>query len=168
MNITGSEAALCLFLLMAGITDVRKRKVYNEWLIFGTILGIFFRGSAFPGPAALGLLFGYLGFLLRLFGAGDGKLIAVITGWLGVWDGVWAVWFGMIVGVLWSLVNRRRKQMAGEQRKSPGEFLVRVREAVGRFRYEGVRGGRREDKIPLAACQALGTVVYLFVARDLL
>lgn len=84
-------------------TDLRWGRVPNEALILLALAGVLARGMGFLTGALPFLLFGMCLFRFRAMGAGDGKLMAVIVGYLGIRGGFYAVALGFLVGALWSL-----------------------------------------------------------------
>ena len=100
---------------------------------------------------------------LRMVGAADVKLAALIVSWLGVGRGCSGLGAGMVLGALWSLGRLFRK----------GELLLRLRQLA---RYGGsclkdrtirpyerwIRDGD-QAVIPLGACLALGTILTLWL-----
>ncbi|MCD8083836.1 MAG: A24 family peptidase [Clostridiales bacterium] len=166
---TGSRVLLCLFMAGAGLTDLRRGKVYNWWLAIGALAGIYFQGQDFFRPAGAALVMTYLLFLFRLLGAGDGKLIAVLVGWLGVWDGLCAVWTGLAVGGFWALGRILGGYHVGRRFRTLYAHVFGVLR-TGRAEPYGVSDIREQDgRIPLAACMAVGTTIYLiYVGRRVL
>lgn len=75
----------------------------NRWLLAGAVFGVWLRGYGFLLAAAAVLIPAYLLFRMRMMGAGDGKLMALIAGYLGLDSGMKAIGAGMAVGAIWSL-----------------------------------------------------------------
>ncbi len=155
----GLDILLCLFLIRAGWTDLRSGKVYNRWLILGTAVGIWLRGCSFFPPAAAALVIAYVLYFFRLLGAGDGKLIAVMMGWLGAWEGLYAIFAGLMVAVLWSLCRTRERGWIGVRLRRLYLYMVRMLYTGQAEQYDGLWEGERDGRIPLAACLAVGTVI---------
>ena len=74
---------LCAGVMVCAWTDLKYGKVRNYWLWLLTVAGVLHRGSAFFFGAVLFLAAGMCLFRFRVMGAGDGKLMAVIGGYLG-------------------------------------------------------------------------------------
>lgn len=158
-----STGLLCLILAGAAWTDIQEGKVRNRWLFAGVIGGILCRGwDFFPGAAAV-LAGAFFLFRLRVMGAGDGKLMALIVGYLGMDSGLEAIFFGMAAGAIWSLCRLWHDKSLkiflthlavcftlGFQLKSAEGYDKRV-----------LKNPRRT--IPLAPCMAAGTYLYLMV-----
>lgn len=101
---------LCIFLFGAGISDLRERKVKNWWIALWSLAGIGCIGPGFFLPAFALLVPAFLLFAAGAMGAGDGKLMAVIAGYLGFWNGMYAIGTGMAIGALWSLYRLWRSR----------------------------------------------------------
>lgn len=90
------EMLLLFFAAGAAYTDYKQRKIPNAWILAGVMSGLlshFLRGgvtalgAAFLG-GVLGLVPGYVLWLLHVFKAGDGKLlwmIGTILGYAAMW-----------------------------------------------------------------------------------
>jgi len=156
---------LGLILLIATITDIIKRKVYN-WLTFpalGLGLGI---NVALQGLSGLwfgvaGLLIGGLiffpAFLWGGMGAGDIKLIAVVgafTGWLFVLN------VALYTAVIGGLIAVSLLFIKGELRitlKNIGRFIRSV--VVPKLELEPLSS---QYPLPYALAISLGTLAALF------
>ena len=132
-------------------------------LFMGTPGGNWCRGmDFFPGALAV-LLGAFFLFRLRVMGAGDGKLMAVIAGYLGLDSGLEAIFFGMAVGAIWSLC----RLWHGKSLKTYFIYLAAC--FTQEFQTRGINEcGEGVIKspmgtIPLAPCMAAGTYLYLMV-----
>ncbi|MCD8220613.1 MAG: hypothetical protein LUD07_00190 [Clostridiales bacterium] len=138
--------------------------MYNRWLVPGFLLGICLRGDAFFGPALSFFAVSYVLFRLRLAGGGDGKIAALLAGYLGVDAGLKAVGAGMLTGIVCSLYYYRQEK----------GFYIRLDLLAAWFwqmihlrkitECGSLSVKNRENTIPLAACMAVGTYLYLFVS----
>lgn len=154
---------LCLVLAGAAWTDIQEKKVRNWWLFVGAAGGIWCRGADFfPGALAV-LLAAFFLFRLRVMGAGDGKLMAVMAGYLGLDAGLEAIFFGMTVGAIWALC----RLWHGKNLKIclirlavcfTQEFQARRINECGDGVVKSPMGA-----IPLAPCMAAGTYLYLMI-----
>ena len=90
--------------MLAVIQDLSSMRISNRLILAGIMTGLGFR-LWMQGPAAIvpflvnisfPVIVLYLFFLMGAIGAGDIKLMGVITGFLGVWDGVLVIGFGMV------------------------------------------------------------------------
>jgi len=167
---TGS---LFLLLIVAAVTDVRQHRIPNWLVMSGTVFGIFYNLYSPPFPHAgliwplEGLGMGFMVFfpmyLLRIMGAGDVKLMAMVGAFLGPVDMLWALLCTMIAGGVLSI------------------FLVLARGTVRRMLnniktifslgYLSIASGMRPDvqletatsagKLPYGVAIASGTMFYL-------
>lgn len=111
-----------VFLGIACIQDYCRRKISN-WLIAGMFLymgfwrlydqGVGALGSCLAATALVGLLL-YPLFQLAMLGAGDVKLLAVCSGYVGLQQTVWFLFWtflaAAIVGVLRMMLRRDAKE----------------------------------------------------------
>lgn len=117
-----------------------------------------------------------------MMGAGDGKLMALIAGYLGLEPGIQAIGAGMAIGAIWSLCRiwhdrslllrfvglnayiRRTiltKELLPYQR-FPSEDPKKPLPLQEQKRLYGQLSARKSrHTIPLAACLASGTYLYL-------
>lgn len=72
-------------------------------------------------------------FLCRTIGAGDIKLMGVITGFLGVWDGVLVIGLGMVFAAVAASCRMIRREPSGSAWSGPQDLRWRP----------GSRGGSR-------------------------
>lgn len=133
----------------------------NLWLVLWSVIGVFCGGRDFVISAFAMLIPAFFLFSLGLLGAGDGKLMAVISGYLGFWNGLYAIWAGMIIGAAWLLCRLRR---GGNVQNCLIYLFVWFRQMI--HTKELILYGNTPEKdpgrtIPLAACLAAGTYVYL-------
>lgn len=159
---------LCIFLFGAGWTDLCCGKVRNRWLAAGALTGIVCTGKEFF-PAALAVLgVSFMLYHLRMMGAGDGKLMALISGYLGFDAGLRAIGMGMAVGAVWSLCRFWRNRGLRARLKHLSAYIGRVIQTrkITAYRVPGEKmsGTERGAYIPLAACMAAGTYLYLLVS----
>lgn len=119
-------ALLMLLLGLACITDVRARRIPN-WLVAAVLVAGILVSTAFdpvlPGllrafaGLGLGLAIWLPGWLLRMMGAGDVKLIAAAGAWLGPWGvvnaSIVAAVAGGVMALIW-LLWRRGRGRAGQ------------------------------------------------------
>ena len=106
---------LCAGVMACAWTDLKYGKVRNYWLWLLTVAGVLHRGSAFFFGAVLFLAAGMCLFRFRVMGAGDGKLMAVIGGYLGPLPGFYAIALGFLTGAVWSLWRMKRYGVAAER-----------------------------------------------------
>lgn len=155
-------------------------------------MGVWLRGSDFLLAAAAVLMPAYLLFRMRMMGAGDGKLMALIAGYLGLESGIHAIGAGMAIGAIWSLcriwhdknllsrftylnayirrtiltkemipyqrfASKERSQFADEEPALEEQMFSQNQKTV----YEQLSVKESRHTIPLAACLASGTYLYL-------
>lgn len=112
------DSWLVLVILLGGAWyDVKERRIPNWWSLGAVLCGLGLCALAAPVgeafKAALGYGFRILAatavlfpfFLLRVMGAGDIKMMAVMVGCLGVPGGACAISLGFIVGAILALIK---------------------------------------------------------------
>lgn len=100
-------------------------------------------------------------FFLRMFGAGDIKLMAVITGYLGIRGGAAAITYGCFVGAILALVKLLVRKNVHQRLIYLFVYfrrLFQTKEIVPYYRAD--RDGYGVT-IPFAACLLMGYVWYL-------
>lgn len=156
-------ALLCILLFGGAWTDCKYRRVKNSWLLWGIAAGVWLQGMAFVTAAAAALIPVFLLFRLGLLGAGDGKMMVCIAGCLGLQDGFMAIGFGMAVGAVWSLcILLHHRSLMTRLNYLYAWFRQRVQTKTWTA-YIPPAGEHGEEKIPLAACLAVGSYVYLLL-----
>ncbi|SFC26436.1 prepilin peptidase CpaA [Polaromonas sp. OV174] len=169
---------LLIFLIIASVSDFRTFRIPN-WLTFsGMVFGLIY--SAFvPFSFRLGffwalggLLLGFLIMLpcyaLKIMGAGDVKLMAMVGAFLGVSDTLHAVAFSFIVGGIaalgFSLFNKALIRMLGNVKNIAQMMMM---SAIGGFRPDvQIEASKSVGKLPYGICISIGTVAYV-VAKQL-
>lgn len=160
--------------------DVKEHRIPNWWVLAGIISGILLLVLESEEPVSSGvflkmsvlfllrmtvviLIFLVL-FLLRMMGAGDIKMAALICGYLGFREGILAVAWGLFLGAVWSFLKLLLT----------GRFLNRISYFLAYFKrlfqtgkitayYKPKRDGYG-DVIPLGLCLFVGTVCSFLMA----
>lgn len=169
-----SLPVLVLLLGLAAWTDWRTMRIPNWLTVPGMAWGLYF--SAIQGASvASGLLAGALGlltglllllplFALRVLGAGDVKLLAMVGAFLGALATFKAALVIGIVGgvaaLLFAIAHR-----------ALGQLAVNARDIVQSAALPGVHlwrpgvSGTSIGKLPYGICIALGTLVFLVLRQ---
>lgn len=115
-----------IFLLIAvtgsALWDLRTGRIPNRWLLaWCFLLGIGRAAICRGSPWEAGILYGadicfaaicfFPLFLFRMMGAGDIKLMALITGALGKTDGMEVIFCSLAASAVWSLIVMTRKRI---------------------------------------------------------
>lgn len=143
------------------MTDLIYGKVFNQWLLLGAFLGIGCVGLRFLGVAAVVLAFTFLLFRLRMMGAGDCKMMAVIAGYLGLETGVRAIASGLAVGAVWSLCRLWHDRSLRVRLMYFAAYFTRIIQEKKIRAYDELSGTDGRHRIPLAACLSVGVFWYL-------
>lgn len=153
-------------MILAGAagTDLCCGKVRNWWLFLGMAAGIRCVGAGFVSAAGMMLVPVYLLFCFRLMGAGDGKLMVLIAGYLGFWQGLAAIWTGLLIGAVWSICRFWHDGSFRTRLFYLSAYFMRTIRQQTVTAYEDFSGAGGRHRIPLAACLAAGVYLYLFVS----
>lgn len=155
---------LCVILLVAGVSDFRYHRVYNGWLLMGMAVGVALEGRDFLLSAGIVLIPVFLLFRLRLMGAGDAKLMALIAGYLGLDAGLAAIGAGLAAGAAWSLCRLLHGRDLRIRLTYLSVYFRRVFLTGMITAYDMPSREDGREQIPLAACLAVGTYLYLLAS----
>ncbi len=165
-------------LTVASISDYRTYRIPNWLTVGGMTTGLIY-SAIVPFSVKLGFLWSLGGlaigllallplYALRMLGAGDVKLMAMVGAFLGVTDTLSAVVYSLIVGGIaalgYALLN-----------KVVGQMFANVREVLHATMWSAVAGfkpdiriapGKSVGRLPYGICISLGTLYYV-VAKQL-
>jgi prepilin peptidase CpaA len=164
-------------LAVAAVSDVRTGRIPN-WLVFGGALYALAYNALYPvyprdigilfalGGLSVGLVAFLPGYLLRVLGAGDVKLMAMVGSFVGTWAAVEAVLASLITGgalaVALSLYSGRLPLMLRNVvALFRGNVLTLATAPAGLI----VEGGRSAGRMPYGLAIALGTIGYLVLEQ---
>ena len=103
-------------------------------------------------------------FRFRMMGAGDGKLMALIAGYLGLETGVRAIGAGFAVGAVWSLCRLWHDKSFQVRLWYLAAYFTRVFQEKKIVAYDELSGMDGRHRIPFAACLAAGVCLYLVIS----
>lgn len=163
---------LVLVLVAAAVIDYRTFRIPNWLTVGGTFIGL-----AFSTIHAVRPLDGFLGalggagvglavllplYLLRVMGAGDVKLMAMVGAFLGLSHIVPAILFAFMTGgiaaLVFALANKSLVRLAGNIRSivQGMAFSVIAAQPIG-----GMAPGASIGKLPYGVSISAGTILYL-------
>lgn len=168
---------LMLLLIWAAISDVQSHRIPNWLILFGLLFGVSYN-TVFPlsphntilWPLAglgLGLLLFLPLYLLRVMGAGDVKLAAVIGAILGPGDTFYAMLATMIVGGVLAIGYVLAKGTAAKMmRNLAALFQLGFLSVIGGTKPQPqIAGGSSAGKLPYGVSMAIGTIGYLVLRQ---
>ena len=171
-------AVLFVLLVIASISDYRTYKIPN-WLTASGIVFALIYNTAVPFYRDHGFLWalGGLGigfvtmlpcYALRVMGAGDVKLMAMVGAFLGVTDTLSAVLYSLVVGGIaaigFALVNKVLIRLLVNV-KSAAQMMMMS--AIGGFKPDlHIEAGASVGKLPYGICISIGTIIFV-VAKQL-
>lgn len=170
---------LLILLAIASFSDYSSYKIPN-WLTFGGMLFGLLYNSAIPFPshpnhgflwAAGGLLTGLFTMLplyvMRVMGAGDVKLMAMVGAFLGVNDTLYVILFTFIVGGIaalgFAIINQALTRMLVNIRNISQIFIFT---ALSGFKPEApLQKEQSVGKLPYGICISIGAAIYLITRQ---
>lgn len=178
MLLTDPRMALLLLLLAAAAwTDVRSYRIPNWLTGFGLVAGLLLSMWNVPHPLqALMLAFGGVAlglfallplYLIRVLGAGDVKLMAMVGAFLGLPGTLHALALvlvtGGLVAIAYALSRRIGRQVLANVRQITTSVALAAMTGV---QANGLAGFQSAGRIPYGVSICLGTVAYV-VGRQL-
>lgn len=117
---------LFVFLTGGAWQDIKMARIPNWWIAFGAVCFVtthFIRGPSGElmgfGRETVGFLFRitvfvivlFPLFLFRVMGAGDIKVMTLMGGYLGIFQGFTAIFYGLAASAVWSLLYMIHKNI---------------------------------------------------------
>lgn len=168
---------LMMLLVIAAVSDMRTGRIPN-WLVFGGALYALVYNAFFPlYPRDIGILFalGGLGvglvaflplYLLRVMGAGDVKLMAMVGAFLGASATVGAILATLIAGgvlaIAFALCSGRLVRVFRNVTMMFRGTMLTFATGVGGLT---ITGGASAGKMPYGIAIAVGTIGYLVLEQ---
>jgi prepilin peptidase CpaA len=164
---------LFTLLAIASVSDYRSYRIPNWLTVGGAAFALVYATAAAVSPSSAflvafgGLLLGFAIMLplyaLRVMGAGDVKLMAMVGAFLGVYETFQAILFAFIVGGIAAIgfALHKRKLL---------RLLQNAKDVVYEMSTVGMSGVRPEahldarqsvGKLPFGICISIGTVGYV-------
>lgn len=164
---------LFILLIIASLSDYMTYKIPNWLTVGGMLFGLVYN-AVFPFSAQHGFVWAVGGLLtgffmmlpfyvLKIMGAGDVKLMAMVGACLGVYDTLYSVLFSFIAGglgaLIFALANRRLARMLMNIREAGQIFIMA---AIAGFQPQAqMPAGQSVGKLAYGICISLGTMTYL-------
>ena len=171
------NSGLLLVILMVGAGyDIREQRIPNWWCLLGCLCGLCLTwGTAPVGQKAVPLiLYGirlftavavwFPLFRLRMIGAGDVKLMALILGFLGFKTGANVILYGFFIGAVLAFLKMLVRRNLVQRLTYFFAYIRRLfltKEAVPY--YQASRDGKNAV-IPMAACLLAGYVLHWLIS----
>ncbi len=169
---------LFVLLVIAAVIDFRTYRIPNWLTVGGTLFALIYATlnsvSAMSGllVALGGMAIGFLvmlpTYLLRLMGAGDVKLMAMVGAFLGMYSALQATAFVFVVGGIAAIAFSLF-------RKNAGRMFSNIKNMTQRLIYIGMAGVKPDitmsktqsvGKLPYGVCIGVGTILFV-VGRQL-
>jgi prepilin peptidase CpaA len=169
--------ALAILVIAAAVIDVQSYRIPNRLTVGGMLLGLAWNTAAASAPhmgflLALGGLAAGLALLLPLYalrvtGAGDVKLMAMVGAFLGLPEILYAVVCTLIAGgvvaVVFALYRRAFRRMAGNVIEIMQSMTFAA--LAGYRPTPGLAGRTSIGKVPYGVSIAVGTLAWLAVRQ---
>jgi prepilin peptidase CpaA len=168
---------LMALLSIAAVIDVRTSRIPNWLVLGGALYGLACNAISPLYARDIGILFALGGlavglaallpaYLLRVMGAGDVKLMAMVGAFLGAWATLGAVLATLVTGgllaialALWS--GRTVRMLRNVAAMSRGAVLTLRTGVTGLAFHDGPSAG----KMPYGLAIAVGTITYLVLSQ---
>ena len=166
-------AVLFVLLLVASISDYCTYKIPNCLTAGGIFFALiyntavpFYRDHGFLwalGGMVIGFLVMLPCYVIRVMGAGDVKLMAMVGAFLGVSDAISAILYSLIVGgvaaIGFALFNKVFIRMLSNVKSAAQTMMV---SAIGGFKPDlHIEAGKSVGKLPYGICIAIGTTIFV-------
>ena len=154
-----------VYLVGAAGFDMRYRKIPNWWslaVFLGGLAACLCLEASLGGAvrylariaAVLVLFFPF--YMLRVLGAGDVKLMAVISGCLGFFAGIRVIGAGLVVGAVWGLGKMLYQRSIGRRFWILRNYIAQSVQTKRLEPYYQEERDGKEGVIPFAVCLLLG------------
>lgn len=126
-----------LFIGIAGVIDIKTKKIPNFLIIIFSCIGIYLRTYDFLINFLVSILILFLFFKLNFFGAGDIKLISVLSGYLGLKQAFIVSFIALSMASVYALYYLLKKNILFERIKYFFEYITYVLRDKTLYKYNG-------------------------------
>ena len=127
-------SVLIILLVLATVSDFKTYQIPNKLILSGLVISFFFQ---FFQESFLSVLYYFGTFILvcvvflpiyyiRAIGAGDIKLFAMITCFIGMKQGIQVIIVAFIIGGIFSFIKLVRYHITGVQLQSLAEYVTQM------------------------------------------
>ena len=120
-----NELFVALLLGGAACMDLIDKKIKNIWLLFWLGTGVVYNGPKFFIAVIISFIPLFLLYRFRMVGAGDAKLIMLLCGFLGLFEGAGVVFVGMCFAAIYSFYLLYSKKILPFDHPFPLELAYR-------------------------------------------
>lgn len=147
------------------VSDIREHRIPNGYIGFGIAAGL---ALMYPDPLAMAgfmvrMIFAYiLGFpffVLRMAGAGDIKVMGLITAFLGTQDAIPAMAAGLCLGAVLALGRMLRQGSIYQRFSYLSAYIRRLIQTKKIEAYYDPKRDGYDHVIPLGACLWAGVLL---------
>lgn len=154
------QLSTALMLGGAAYTDIRYKKIYNIWIGFWLLAGTLMKGAFFiPHVLGAGAAL-FIFYLLRVIGAGDIKLAALLYAYLGLYDAAYVLGIGMVLAAAYSFYYLYSKGILLERLLYFRQFLVLSLKTNSIHKYNEEKMGKEAPGIALAPYFLAGFLIW--------
>jgi peptidase A24A, prepilin type IV len=155
-------SSICVLIMLIGATytDIRYRKIFNIWLLFWLLIGVYLNRVNFIVLVCSSVLVLLIFHILRMIGAGDIKLIAIIIGYMGVGNGIKSVFTGLLLSAIYSLYLMYSKKILFSRLKYFSDYVMLSINSKTIFKYYDKKRDDIGVSIALAPWILLGFCIW--------
>lgn len=168
------ELSVLLLVTLAMLSDLRARKIPNRLLAVALVValleqcwqhGVMDGGLAWLGGCLVGMVLLVPGYLLRMMGAGDVKLLGTVGAFFGVLGAVQIGLVSCVFGGLYGLMMMIRQRQVRAGLVNSKWMLFSAAQIFGSSLKRSESAPATIGRIPYAVAIALGTACVLCVSR---
>ncbi len=145
---------LGIFLIGVGVMDFCFKKISSLWLLVGVIFGVIWLGYHFFIPFFVMLLLMFFLYQIKAMGGADGKIIAILVGYLGFKQGLIVVLFGILVAGIWAFVIIIQSGYLKTYLSSIYCCILHI------MHHKNLHSFTPIGTVPFATCLSIGAAIY--------
>lgn len=154
-----SDLILPAILIAAMYSDIKTHRISNRLILLGIIMcllqavgsGQSFKVLQVIKDLSIPVIVLYLLFLIRVIGAGDVKLLSLISGFMGIWFFFKVVLISFVIGAVWSLILLIQKKAFWQNMSVALNYAFDLVKGEAKP-YDVASPERFQIEIPFAVC----------------
>ncbi len=155
-----SQICVALFLGGASYMDLMTKKISNKWIMLWFLVGIFIKQIEFLSTFVVVLVVLFIFYLFKMFGAGDIKLLAIISAYLGIKDAMYIAFVSLVFASCYSIYYLLKEKILFERLFYFKDFIVRVTVNKKIYTYYDKNVDRKDLVMPMAQWFLIGFLIW--------